>query len=365
LSRLLPSPLRALSTVFVVKVRIKMAPTKSHLREVMLFHFKEGLTAAASSAKICDVYGPDTTCDRTVRRWFERFRDGDTTVEDNDRSGRPSTVDSAAICALADSNGHLTIDDIANMLDISHGSVHRHLTNAGYINRADVWVPHDLSERNMMERINMCALLLEKDKEAPFLMNLITGDEKWIVYKNVTRRRSWSHKDSEPTTVAKPSLTRFKVMLSVWWDWKGVVHYELLPRNETINSAKYCQQLNRLKIAVAQKRPELNTHRGVAFQHDNARPHTSLETCRHLLSFAWDVLPHPAYSPDLAPSDYHLFRSIQNSLSGLEFGNENDVKLHLDRFFASKNANFWKKGIFSLTERWERVIRQGGTYIID
>jgi hypothetical protein len=112
-----------------------MAPTKSHLREVMLFHFKEGLTAAASSAKICDVYGPDTTCDRTVRRWFERFRDGDTTVEDNDRSGRPSTVDSAAICALADSNGHLTIDDIANMLDISHGSVHRHLTNAGYINR--------------------------------------------------------------------------------------------------------------------------------------------------------------------------------------------------------------------------------------
>lgn len=343
----------------------KMAPTKQHLREVMLFHFKEGLSAASSAAKICAVYGQDTTSDRTVQRWYERFRDGGDDVDDRPRSGRPPTVDSAQICALVDSNSHLTLREIALMLNISAGSVHSHLTDAGYVNRSDVWVPHALSERNMMDRLNVSALLIEKDLEIPFLKRLVTGDEKWIVYNNVHRQRSWSAKGSEPTTTVKPRLTPFKIMLCIWWDWKGVVYYELLPRNETINSTKYCQQLDRLKAAIAEKRPELANRRGVVFQHDNARPHTSLVTCKQLLSYSWDVLPHPPYSPDLAPSDYHLFRSIQNSLRDTHFRNEDDVKIHLDRFFSSKSASFWKNGIFSLKKRWGDVIERGGTYIID
>lgn len=342
-----------------------MEPSTQHLREVILFHFREGLSATASAEKICDVYGPDTTSLRTVQRWHERFRSGDSGVDDKARSGRPLTVDTDKILALVNANSHLSVAEISSLLEISKGSVHSHLINAGYVSRADVWVPHALSERNMMDRINISALLLEKENETPFLKRMITGDEKWIVYNNVARARSWSKKGAEPTTVAKPRLTPMKVMLCVWWDWKGVVHYELLPRNETINSAKYCQQLDRLKNSIAQKRPELANRRGVVFQQDNARPHTSLETCQHLQKFYWDVLPHPAYSPDLAPSDYHLFRSIQNSLKGVHFRQDDEVKTYLDHFFASKKADFWKKGIFSVKERWEQVIQRGGTYLID
>ena len=39
-------------------------------------------------------------------------------------------------------------------------------------------------------------------------------------------------------------------------------------------------------------------------------PHTSLVTRKKLLKLGWEVMPHPPYSPDLAPSDYHLFRSF-------------------------------------------------------
>ena len=42
-------------------------------------------------------------------------------------------------------------------------------------------------------------------------------------------------------TIAKPGLTK-KVILCVWWDWKGIVHYELLSLNQTINSELYCEQ---------------------------------------------------------------------------------------------------------------------------
>ena len=59
-------------------------------------------------------------------------------------------------------------------------------------------------------------------------------------------------------------------MLSVWWDWKGVVFFELLPRNQTINLDVYC-----LLSTVNCK--------GVIFYHDNATPHTSLATRQKLL----------------------------------------------------------------------------------
>jgi len=46
-----------------------------------------------------------------------------------------------------------------------------------------------------------------------------------------------------------------KVMLSIWWDWKGPVFYELLPKNKTIISDVYCEQLQKLSDAIAQNVP--------------------------------------------------------------------------------------------------------------
>ena len=100
-----------------------------------------------------------------------------------------------------------------------------------------------------------------------------------------------------------------KVMLSVWWDFKGIVYFELLPRNQTINSNVYCRQLMKLDKEMKEKRPEEATRKGVIFYQDNPRPHTSLVTRKKLLELSWEVMPHPPYSPDLALSDYHLFRS--------------------------------------------------------
>ena len=79
---------------------------------------------------------------------------------------------------------------------------------------------------------------------------MITGDEKWITYDNNVRKRLWSKPVEASQTVAKPVLTPRKVMLSVWWDWKGIVHHELLELDQTINLTLYCQQIMRLKQAI-------------------------------------------------------------------------------------------------------------------
>ena len=134
-------------------------------------------------------------------------------------------------------------------------------------------------------------------------------------------------------------------MLSVWWDWKGMVFFELLPRNETINSDVYCRQLNKLNAAFNEKRPKLVNCEGVIFQHDNSTPHISLATSQKLLRFGWEVMLHPPYSPDFAPLEYYLFRSLQNSSNGKTFNDDKAVKSHLVHFFADKDQKFYERGI--------------------
>ena len=107
-------------------------------------------------------------------------------------------------------------------------------------------------------------------------------------------------------------------MLSVWWDWNWIVYFELLPENTKINSEVYCNQLDKSSDALKEKWPELVNRQGVVFRQNNARSHTSLVTRQKLLQLEWDVLPHPPYSLDLAPSDYYLFRSLQTRQKPLE-----------------------------------------------
>ena len=99
-------------------------------------------------------------------------------------------------------------------------------------------------------------------------------------------------------------------MLSVWWDWKGIVYYENLEPGQTVDSVLYCQQLTRLQEGIQKKRPEFVNRKGVVFHYDNARPHTSLMTRQKLTELGCEVLMYPSYSPDFALSDYHLFRSF-------------------------------------------------------
>ena len=86
----------------------------------------------------------------------------------------------------------------------------------GYQKKLDVWVPHELTQRNLIDRITICEMLLKRNKMEPFLERIITGDEKWVKYKNIKHKRSWSRADDPSQTISKPGLTANKVMLRVW-----------------------------------------------------------------------------------------------------------------------------------------------------
>ena len=136
------------------------------------------------------------------------------------------------------------------------------------------------------------------------------GDKKWIVYDNVVQKRSWSKRDEPAQSTPKADIHQKKVMLSFWWDFKGIVYFKLLPRNQGINSNVYCRQLMKLDKGIKEKRPKPATRKSLIFHQDNATPYTSLVTCKKLLELGWEVMPHPPYISDLTPSDYHFFRLL-------------------------------------------------------
>ncbi|GBP80714.1 Mariner Mos1 transposase [Eumeta japonica] len=140
---------------------------------------------------------------------------------------------------------------------------------------------------------------------------MITGDEK-MNYPRQERVKKIMV--SKRQTIANPGLIRNKLMLCVWWDWEGIIHYDFLTPGKIINSDICCQQLLRLKEKVEKRRPELINTKDVVFYHDNAKPHTCITIQQIMRVLGWEELIHPPYSPDFAPSDIHMFRSLQNFL---------------------------------------------------
>ncbi|GFR59852.1 histone-lysine N-methyltransferase SETMAR [Elysia marginata] len=114
-------------------------------------------------------------------------------------------------------------------------------------------------------------------------------------------------------------------MATAFWDTQAVIFVDLLSRGETVNSDSYIDILKRLWARILRVRPDMDIG-NVLLLHDNARTHTSIRTRETISSFGWTTLPHPSHSPDLAPSDFHLFDPMKQGLRGKHYENDKEAK---------------------------------------
>ena len=103
----------------------------------------------------------------------------------------------------------------------------------------------------------------------------------------------------------RPGFLPKKVMLYILWDWKRVLYHKLLLENQTINSNKYCSQLNQLKAVLDKKCLELVNWKCMIFHQDNARPHVSFDDQAKTVTACLEVLIHPLF---------HQTRHLQMSI---------------------------------------------------
>lgn len=134
---------------------------------------------------------------------------------------------------------------------------------------------------------------------------------------------------------------------------------EFLEPGQTINAVRYIQTVLKLRRALREKRPG----KKIILQHDNAWPHTDRVTVEKIRTFGWETLPQSPYSPDLAPSDYHLFGSVKEQLRGQRYETLEDIRKAVRQCLREDETDFYSKGIFKLTERREKCVQRNGDYV--
>ncbi|UYV75166.1 hypothetical protein LAZ67_12002717 [Cordylochernes scorpioides] len=235
---------------------------------------------------------------------------GEATLDRSNRAGRPSTsttdekINEVEKMILA--NRRITVREVAEDLNISIGSCHSIFINdLGMRRVAAKFVPKLLNCDQKQHRMNIANEMLDSVRDDPnLLQRVITGDEAWVYgYDVETKAQSsqWKLPHEPRPKKARQVRSNVKVLLTVFFDCRGVVHHEFLPQGRTVNKEYYLQVMRNLREAIRQKRPDLWKNKNWLLHHDNAPAHTSLLVRDFLAKNNTLMMPQPPYSPDLAP----------------------------------------------------------------
>ena len=134
----------------------------------------------------------------------------------------------------------------------------------------------------------------------------------------------WQHSGSpRPKKFGIPkSVGKFSPRF--FWNKDGILPIDYLPKGQTIDAEYYSSLLVQLKDLFKEKR-RVNVTKNVLFVHENAPAHRTLATQKKLAYLGFQCLDHPPYSPDLAPSDYHLFPGLKKQLKVRHFSSDAEV----------------------------------------
>ncbi|UYV66392.1 hypothetical protein LAZ67_4001526 [Cordylochernes scorpioides] len=259
---------------FSVKLLLRLKPLQEQMAE------------CADAFRMLTVAYGEATLDRSnVYRWYKMFSEGREDVNDEERAGRPNTsttdekINKVEKMILA--NRRITVREVAEDLNISIGSCHSIFINdLGMRRVAAKFVPKLFNCDQKQHRMNIANEMLDSVRDDPnLLQRVITGDEAWVYgYDVETKAQSsqWKLPHEPRPKKARQVRSNVKVLLTVFFDCRGVVHHEFLPQGRTVNKEYYLQVMRNLREAIRQKRPDLWKNKNWLLHHDNAPAHTSL-----------------------------------------------------------------------------------------
>ena len=217
--------------------------SKVEYRAVIRYLYLKGKTGKEIHGELADVYGSSAPSYAQVKFWVGEFKRSRTSLEDEAGSGPPLDTTNEEMCKkvrdLVYSDRRIQVEEIAQALGISHGSVSTILHDRlGMGKRTARWVPKTLSDEQMATRASVCSSLLKRFRSKDdFLLCLVTVDETWVHYyepENKAQSRQWVGPGSPRPKKFKTQPSAGKVMATVFWESKGVIMLDFLPKRSTI-----------------------------------------------------------------------------------------------------------------------------------
>lgn len=323
----------------------KMEPEE--IRSVIKFFHLKGLSLQQMKTEFDFVLGDSSPSTTTISKWRNRFQLGHTSTNREPHPKREKMVASEEniekVRQEVMKNRRVRCWELAEALRIPKTSIYRILTeDLGMKKLSARWVPRLLTPENKQSRIETskeCLKMSERDLD--FFHRLITVDETWLHHYTPEMKRQsmqWLEKGEKAPTKAKSFPSAGKVMATVFWDVRGIIHIDYLEKGKTINGPYYANLLDKVKEVLQEKRAHFQNKK-IFFLQDNAPPHKSKVAMEKIRELGFEIIPHPPYSPDLAPSDYFLFPKLKESIAGHKYKSNSEVMSAMETFFEELDKN--------------------------
>lgn len=343
----------------------------SDQRVCLKFCVKNGIKCSEAFKMLKKAFGNNTMSQPRVYEWYKRFQEGREDIEDDARSGRPSSSTNdenvKKIKAIVLANRRITIREAAEEIGISYGSCEAIFTNVLNMKRvAAKFVPKLLNFQQKQHRVTIAQQMLSDIADNPDLLKrVITGDETWVYgYDVETKAQSsqWKFSEEQRPKKARQVRSNVKVLLTVFFDYNGIVHHEFLPSGRTVNKEYYLQVLRNLREAIRRKRPEFWRDNSWILHHDNAPAHSALLIQEFLAKHNTVVMPQPPYSPDMAPCDFFLFPKVKRTLKGQRFSTIDEIKAKSQAELKAIPKEAFHQCFTNWKLRWHKCIISQGDY---
>ena len=309
------------------------------------------------------VYGADAYSRESIRRWFNLFRSGRESVEDDKRTGRPPKYQLVPLVKRElDENKHASAREIAHILNISPSTVTKILREDLHLEWYHLrYVPHMLTPSQKLNRVNVAKQMLDilVAHRASGFHFIYTGDEKWFVYDTYP---DYCWCSSQEEAGERPAETHFvrKTMLTLFFNGDGDLQIHVKEEGKAITAEDFVGNILAPLAQHVYPHGRRAHSRKYTVHYDNARPHIAKNVTDFLRSADLELLGHPAYSPDIAPCDFAIFGFLTHKLTGIHFQNATEL---IDAIQESlQGYNF--KGVFEeWIDRLQKVIEIKGEYI--
>ena len=342
------------------------------MRSVIKFLHMKGKKPNEIHSELKDTYQDKAPSLFIVQYWVRRFRCGFSNISDDARSGRPvsaltvENVDKVRKLILEDR--HITLAQIVYETRLSKGSIvtiiHDHLAMSKVTAR---WVPRLLTDEMKAERLRCSNTLLNHANDTPnFFDRLVTVDESWVYQYDPEMKyqsKEWRTASEGAPRKAQRSRSSVKVMLTVFWDAEGVIMTDFLTQGNNMNKEHYSKLILSLRSEYRKKRPQKQRIGHMLLLQDNAPPHKAGLTQETIRDCGFELLPHPAYSPDLAPSDFFLFPEMTRELKCTRFEDTEAIKRATIDWLSGQPPHAYFQGLFKVKARWEKCVTLAGDYV--
>lgn len=325
-------------------------------RYVISYYLKKNVKPTRIIEKLQKVYGPKAYKRSDIYRWIGIIRGGRENLTNVTSPGRPiENYSDDLIKNCLETDPYASARMIARRTKIPLTTVLDRLHNVFNLKNYHLrWVPHKLNIDQMKKRVTLAKSMLQilQQAEKRKYKFILTGDESWFEYYYGVKRM-WLQCRDQREDIVNQTIER-KIMIILFFNGEGLQFLQIKPSGLKINAEYYLnnviKKLETLDVALQARKQKQK----MIIHYDNAPAHNSKIVSNYILDSLFTRMPHPPYSPDLAPCDFGVFGTVKESFEGQEFETEDELLSAIVRFLNSKSQEFW----FSLFENWKKRLRR-------